>query len=160
MATNRTQGNSSDDESIMLGNSVNMNDFIEEMASRGLITEAPPSPWKRFVSLLKAPFRFASGVLAWISWRLYGKAQFEIAVRKSLARWKQLAGVDGSSYVDVELQERRKAYALQILSDKPTTDAAAQAIHAEIIRSRITKVPVPAPDVDDTGVPVIRAIRT
>lgn len=140
-------------EEIILGDSVTIGDFINEMASRGLIIPGPPSPWKRFVDLAKAPFRFASGVLAWIAWRLYGKAQYELAVRKSIGRWKQLAGVDGKSQVDVDWQEQRKAYALKILADKPATDAAAQAIHAEIIRSRIVQVPVPAPDVDDTGLP-------
>jgi len=98
--------------------------------------------WKRLRHYLGVPFRLFRAVCVWVAWRLWGRARYELAIRKGIARWKQLAGIDRPEPSWVADQRER----LRVIAESKPEPEVAQAIHDEVIRTKIVPVELPRPE--------------
>ncbi len=130
-------------DEIVSGDSVSIEEFMDEMAVRGLIMSRPGkrSAWRTFKRAVLAPLRFSRAVIAWITWRLWGRAQHELALRRGLERWRQLAGV-GASHPTIIDPEKVRRIAVTDSYDH----AQALAIHDDVIKNKIVPIELPRPD--------------
>jgi hypothetical protein len=128
------------EEALIGDDSLSIEEFLHEMAERGIIPPGKPSLWKRVRSALVAPLRVLSAVVAWVTWRLWGRLQYELAVKKGIARWKQLAGIDQPEPPWMADQRER----LRLIAESKPDNATAWALHENVIKTKI--VPLPKPD--------------
>lgn len=130
------------EEALTADDSLTVDEFIHEMAHRGVIATRS-SWWSKAKRIVTAPLRLLSAFVGWVTWRLWGRVQYEMAVRKGLERWRQLAGI-GASYPSFIDQD----YVHRLADSKPADFAVAQAIHDDVIKNKIVKVPLPLPDAE------------
>lgn len=140
-------------ERVLLDGSVgvSISDFIRD--SDRIAERSNQSAVARAARVFLTPFRFIWFAMSWLTWEVWGRAQYRAAVTnglakwrrlsidKGLARWRHLAGIKEQAMVDCDEREGRPR---KPIDDKAMLDAAA--LHEEIIRSKIVREELPPPD--------------
>jgi hypothetical protein len=116
----------------------------EDLVSRGLM-KAPPSPrLKRVKRFFFTPFRLLGSVMSKLKWALWGKRQYEKKVRLQADRMRFLATYQSNRDDDVYYTRTAPAPKVDTLPQP-----IAQAIHDDIIKTKIVREELPKPDYDD-----------
>lgn len=124
------------------GPSIEGEEFMEMMASRGLILPRPPTFGERLYHAAGAPFRALRRVGGWIAWKLWGKRYHKRSLEKEIKRMKQLAGI-GSP-------EGGPLYGRPQLVGHLDKGRAAETLE-HIRETHVVREELPKPDYDDSG---------
>ncbi len=109
-----------------------------DLVSRGLLPPPRITLWKKTKRHLASPFRWIGKAGAAIAWQLWGKRQYNKKVREQAERMKLLATYQVEPY-----------YASKAPPRETLPLPVAQALHDEIIKTKIVKEELPKPDYDD-----------
>ncbi len=129
---------------LMLSHSEEQERYEDLVSRSKRLTKAPNTALKRVKKFLWTPLRFLENVASKLKWVLWGKRQYFKRVRLQADRMKFLATYQSNRDDDVYYTRTAPAPKVDTLPQP-----VAQAIHDNIIKTKIVKEELPKPDYDD-----------